>query len=1096
MNVNSQNIKHTLNFFGHSITEVRIFNIKNKKGIFIGYYDINHVNTLIQDITPFNGKATIAININPINPDLFKNAPNCLQKGINAFSNKDVLRIEYLPIDIDPVKPSSDASSNAEELELGRIKGEEVINYLQSLGLPAPHLIAMSGNGYHIIYKLNSPLPTKEACKIKAILKHLNKLLSDNNVKIDTQIGDPTRLLKLYGTTACKGENTPDRPHRESYIESINNEALGIDIDELLQKIPYASEREIDTEPIEILNPGEIPQYIKGLMNTGIKHGARDNTLFNVSCHLHSIFNDENKVLSVLKAINDVSAPPLPSNVLKIKWRQGKKYKRNIQGVLRKRRIQWRDITEKPQDIPQLSLSEVRQQLLNILNVFISDPNNKGKILFIKVPPGTGKTHAIINLSKEINLSTFEPDDLKSKELEDAGFKYIRGREKSNLNNKPLCSYIEHVALLQSKGYKRIEKLLCKKCDEYKKCEYYKQYPRINRNALCSIVANHKMLFTAGFNKITGHNKIEVVVIDENIISQFIDTVTIDQDKLIKILGEIEYSEPVLKTIFTPIRNLFKKYESAAQGVSISGKALIKELGNDKFKQLLANAPMQKIPDDITLDTAPYNFTDIIIQNLKDNSENVSFIRTHGGTLQLIINIKQTPPKELYNYPIIYLDATGDSDIIRKLFNTEVTEVNFNIKPEGQLKIYQNFLNTNTSYSIRSKKGEEQLLDNLIKQGLVSDKKSLIISTADLESKLRELYPEAEFNHYNSGRGLNQFEHCNKVIIANAPKIDYADIVNHALALGLIESKEGIKLIYEYTPTGYVENNKELYIEVLKFNIEVLNKLLYQRREVELIQQLHRIRFLLKDAEIYINTNLPLPGIIPTVAISKKEPTIKKQSEFDLLQDFIRTCIDKFSFYTDDFFYFTQKSLKGSDSLQSKANVIYNTLITSGLPCNDYAVLENISKPTYIKYRNQYFDDNNIPVNELTLKVNNNYPRIKVYGDIDKAKEMFKDFVYVKQKQMPEPEHNITDEMIKDYIDKYNDPPELQFIPDWEKEDLPEYQLKQKLNWCIENLKCYLIYKDDIFYNRAFFIDLYNKTFQELKHLENFLFPVLSVNTH
>src|SRR5262249_32077297 len=42
--------------------------------------------------------------------------------------------------------------------------------------------------------------------------------LSDDAVKVDTSVSNAARIWKLYGTMACKGDSTPDRPHRMASI--------------------------------------------------------------------------------------------------------------------------------------------------------------------------------------------------------------------------------------------------------------------------------------------------------------------------------------------------------------------------------------------------------------------------------------------------------------------------------------------------------------------------------------------------------------------------------------------------------------------------------------------------------------------------------------------------------------------------------------------------------------------------------------------------------------------------------------------------------------------------------------------------------------
>ena len=45
------------------------------------------------------------------------------------------------------------------------------------------------------------------------------KILNPNGVSVDNTVSNMSRLWKLYGTMACKGDYTPERPYRRSYLE-------------------------------------------------------------------------------------------------------------------------------------------------------------------------------------------------------------------------------------------------------------------------------------------------------------------------------------------------------------------------------------------------------------------------------------------------------------------------------------------------------------------------------------------------------------------------------------------------------------------------------------------------------------------------------------------------------------------------------------------------------------------------------------------------------------------------------------------------------------------------------------------------------------
>jgi hypothetical protein len=149
---------------------------------------------------------------NPCQPDVlsrFNNRGVRLDKG-ESTQDHEILRRAWLLIDADPVRLAR-ISSTDEEHELALARVREIAVYLQSDGWPAP-VIADSGNGGHLLLPID--LPTDDGGLVSRCLKSLAAKFDDDRVKIDTSVANPARIWKLYGTPACKGDSTPQRPHR------------------------------------------------------------------------------------------------------------------------------------------------------------------------------------------------------------------------------------------------------------------------------------------------------------------------------------------------------------------------------------------------------------------------------------------------------------------------------------------------------------------------------------------------------------------------------------------------------------------------------------------------------------------------------------------------------------------------------------------------------------------------------------------------------------------------------------------------------------------------------------------------------------------
>lgn len=158
----------------------------------------------------------IYITLNPAKPALLARAANRIRKAPKGESTQDgdILRRCFLPIDCDPVRPSGIGSTDAEhEAAIERCRG--IYAYLKGLGWPDP-VAADSGNGGHLLYRVD--LPTDDGGIVQRCLEALAQQFDDESVKVDRTVFNPSRIWKLYGTAVCKGDSTPDRPHRLARI--------------------------------------------------------------------------------------------------------------------------------------------------------------------------------------------------------------------------------------------------------------------------------------------------------------------------------------------------------------------------------------------------------------------------------------------------------------------------------------------------------------------------------------------------------------------------------------------------------------------------------------------------------------------------------------------------------------------------------------------------------------------------------------------------------------------------------------------------------------------------------------------------------------
>ena len=77
----------------------------------------------------------------------------------------------------------------------------------------------MSGNGYHPYYILDE-IPNNEKTKVlvEDALHELANKFNNGIVAVDTVVFNASRITKVPGTIARKGQNTAARPHRMAVI--------------------------------------------------------------------------------------------------------------------------------------------------------------------------------------------------------------------------------------------------------------------------------------------------------------------------------------------------------------------------------------------------------------------------------------------------------------------------------------------------------------------------------------------------------------------------------------------------------------------------------------------------------------------------------------------------------------------------------------------------------------------------------------------------------------------------------------------------------------------------------------------------------------
>lgn len=247
--MNENEVQKTLKLFDNSIYEVRTVEPPRLNGYF------KDKSKLLSEIKK-RPNLTYYFCINDISEEAYlkasnKEVLNTAQKG-GATNDDDIIKRSWLFIDFDPIRKSKTSATN-EQKEKAKQKVKQVWDYLKTKGFKKP-ILADSGNGYHLIFKIDMENNKENTKILKDFLDTLNKKYNDEYTDIDKSVFNASRITKLYGVMTHKGENTTLTPHRPSKLldDNLNVEVNDI---ELFKKVidenkPQPKTKEVKT-PIQ-----------------------------------------------------------------------------------------------------------------------------------------------------------------------------------------------------------------------------------------------------------------------------------------------------------------------------------------------------------------------------------------------------------------------------------------------------------------------------------------------------------------------------------------------------------------------------------------------------------------------------------------------------------------------------------------------------------------------------------------------------------------------------------------------------------------------------------------------------------------------------
>jgi hypothetical protein len=197
----------------------------------VGYFDGQHLEDMARQALALTrrGASGVYFTFNPLQPAILARSVNRVKRAgqVEAASNQHIACRRWLLIDVDPERMSGVSATDAEKAAAREI-AQAIYRDLGSRGWPSP-IVADSGNGWHLLYPI--ALPTDDGRLVERCLGALAQRHDTDAAKVDRSVHNPARLARVPGTYNCKGDSTPDRPHRRARIVQIPSELQPVPAD-------------------------------------------------------------------------------------------------------------------------------------------------------------------------------------------------------------------------------------------------------------------------------------------------------------------------------------------------------------------------------------------------------------------------------------------------------------------------------------------------------------------------------------------------------------------------------------------------------------------------------------------------------------------------------------------------------------------------------------------------------------------------------------------------------------------------------------------------------------------------------------------------
>lgn len=525
---------------------------------------------------------------------------------------------------------------------------------------------------------------------------------------------------------------------------------------------------------------------------------------------------------------------------------------------------------------PLVELDDARRIIQDAMREYaaLSEPEH---ILLIKAQPGVGKTHAGVRLAESLAMEGRRVlyaaprhdfiTDLRAIATNPANIYEWLPRQAGSETKDETCRHTEKINIWLHRGYEAMD--FCSQVcgwDYVKICPYHVQKKRPEPIIMCQhqhLTSGHPLTF-------------DFVIGDESPLATFQHQWIIPGRWLMP--AGMSHDEPLTEIL----HELSKLTESKTV---LSGAALLKVLGGadhvlaacSNFSMpatAVAIAPSLHQPEDA--DKAAYFHLPQLVpllareaQAAKNGKEYPHRIVVENGNLMLMLrrDVNATIPRH-----VVWLDATGNEHLYREIFKRTVQVIQPNIRMAGRVIQVTDRANGKASLVKDGKEtGKARQLIEQINQ---------IVEKNDLQNAglvtFQEFSGRAEFSHLNplhffAARGSNVQQQVDGLIVAGTPQPSLLDIDKQARMLFFERMTPfNLKWTLRDIPYHFVDSNGKgrAYPTSGFWHDADLSAVLWQYREAELLQAVHRSRLVVRPVTVWLLSNLPIWELPPRALYS------------------------------------------------------------------------------------------------------------------------------------------------------------------------------------------------------------------------------------